>query len=53
MESSTYRREAERCRRLARLLTDPDTRARLLELAAEYEAKAKAADDKSKPPASG
>jgi hypothetical protein len=52
MESSTYRQQAERCRRLARSVNDPDARDRLLELAAEYEAKAKAADDDSKARAS-
>jgi hypothetical protein len=50
METPTYSRQAERCRRLARSVNDPDVRERLLELAAEYEAKA--ADETSKPGAS-
>ena len=49
MDSTTYRRQAERCHRLARSITDPDAGARLLELAAEYEAKAKASDKNAKP----
>jgi hypothetical protein len=46
--SLSYSRQAERCRRLAASIADPDTSSRLLELAAEYEAKAKAADENSK-----
>lgn len=52
MEQSSYRQRAERCRRLARSLTDPEASARLLELAAEYEAKANAEEENSKPRAS-
>jgi hypothetical protein len=36
-------KEAERCRRIARSLGDDFTSARLMELAAEYEARARAA----------
>jgi hypothetical protein len=41
---SSYSRQAQRCHRLARAINDPAASARLLELAAEYEAKAKTAD---------
>jgi hypothetical protein len=39
MDLATLKEQAERCRRLARQAADPFTEKRLLDLAAEYEAR--------------
>jgi hypothetical protein len=45
MEEPPYlRRQADRCRRLARIVSDPVTREQLEKLAGEFEARADAGD---------
>ena len=48
--SQTLREQAERCRRLARSITDAETIRKLMELAAELEERAKATERGSRSP---
>jgi hypothetical protein len=52
-QSFFLRKQADRCRRLARGANDPVTQERLLKLADEYEAQANAQDDTGLNPSRG